>query len=201
MSAAITTAHGNAGSFNPLCKAKDWTCILMDSSQVHYHWAMMETPDYLFKMGRTLSFLCWSLSFWLKRRAAVLFIPSQTVSEPHGSVGSLSSNCGELTSCDLQVAQGYLLTSKRSGNEIHVSDPTLHLLTERSCILTGSPGELHPHSSFRSISLHHLKKKSKRGVSAVVVSDLASFCPGTSSIPGPLQWVKDPALLQLWCRS
>ena len=30
-----TTAHGNVGSFNPLSKARDPTCILLDTSQVH----------------------------------------------------------------------------------------------------------------------------------------------------------------------
>ena len=30
---------------NPLSKARDWTYILMDTSQVHYHWAMRETPQ------------------------------------------------------------------------------------------------------------------------------------------------------------
>ena len=29
---------------NPLSEARDWTCILMDSSWVHYCWAMMGTP-------------------------------------------------------------------------------------------------------------------------------------------------------------
>ena len=29
-----TTPHGNTGSFNPLSKARDWTCILMDTSGV-----------------------------------------------------------------------------------------------------------------------------------------------------------------------
>ena len=35
MSAAYTTAQGNARSFNPLSKARDRTRILMDTSQVH----------------------------------------------------------------------------------------------------------------------------------------------------------------------
>ena len=30
--------------FKPLNKARDWTQTLMDTSQVHYHWAMMGTP-------------------------------------------------------------------------------------------------------------------------------------------------------------
>ena len=34
MYATYTTAHGNAGSFNPLSKARDWTHILMDTGQI-----------------------------------------------------------------------------------------------------------------------------------------------------------------------
>ena len=30
---------------NPLCKARDWTCILMDPRQVWYHWATMGNPE------------------------------------------------------------------------------------------------------------------------------------------------------------
>ena len=33
------------------------------------------------------------------------------------------------------------------------------------------------------------------------VNDLAHLSGGDGSIPGPVQWVKDPKLLQLWCRS
>ena len=29
---------------NPLSEARDWTCILMDTSQVHYRWATVGTP-------------------------------------------------------------------------------------------------------------------------------------------------------------
>ena len=30
---------------NPLSNARDWTCILMDTSQIHFPWAMMGTPS------------------------------------------------------------------------------------------------------------------------------------------------------------
>ena len=40
-SAIYTTAHGNAGSFNRLSEARDWTCVLMDISC--YCWATMGT--------------------------------------------------------------------------------------------------------------------------------------------------------------
>ena len=29
---------------NPLSKARDRTCVLMDTSQIHFHWATSETP-------------------------------------------------------------------------------------------------------------------------------------------------------------
>jgi len=29
---------------NPLSKARDWTCILMDAGQIHFHWAMTRMP-------------------------------------------------------------------------------------------------------------------------------------------------------------
>ena len=31
-------------TLNPLSKARDQTCILTDSSQIHFHWAMLGTP-------------------------------------------------------------------------------------------------------------------------------------------------------------
>ena len=45
MYATYTTAHSNAGSFNPLSKARDHTCVLMDASQICFHWAVMGTPN------------------------------------------------------------------------------------------------------------------------------------------------------------
>ena len=34
----------------PLSEAKDWTCVLMDPSQIHFHWTTMVTPIPLLKM-------------------------------------------------------------------------------------------------------------------------------------------------------
>ena len=31
--------------FNPLCMVRDWTCLLMNTSWVHYHWATTGTPE------------------------------------------------------------------------------------------------------------------------------------------------------------
>ena len=33
-SATYATGHGNAGAFNPLSEARDWTHVLMDTSQI-----------------------------------------------------------------------------------------------------------------------------------------------------------------------
>ena len=30
---------------NPLSRARDWTCVLMDTSWIRYHWATMGTPS------------------------------------------------------------------------------------------------------------------------------------------------------------
>ena len=42
--ATYTTAHSNTGILNSLSEARDWTCILMDGSQIHFRWAMTGTP-------------------------------------------------------------------------------------------------------------------------------------------------------------
>jgi len=43
-SVTYTTAHSNARILYPLNKARDWTCILVDASQIHFCWAMTGTP-------------------------------------------------------------------------------------------------------------------------------------------------------------
>ena len=34
--------------FNPLSRARDWTCVLTDASQIHFQWAMIGIPLLLF---------------------------------------------------------------------------------------------------------------------------------------------------------
>ena len=66
--AGLSHSHSNAGSepclwpicsqphrvLNPLSEARYWTCILMDTSQIHFHWATMGTPQCLFSLkGQT----------------------------------------------------------------------------------------------------------------------------------------------------
>ena len=46
---------------NPLSEARDWTCVLMETSLVHYCWATMGTPHfYCFKPPRLWYFCCRS---------------------------------------------------------------------------------------------------------------------------------------------
>ena len=39
---------------NPLNKVRDWTWVLMDASQVHFHWAMMRTPICIYSLHKYL---------------------------------------------------------------------------------------------------------------------------------------------------
>ena len=44
----ICNVHHSSGQcwiLNPLSEARDWTCILMDPSQICFRWATMETPQ------------------------------------------------------------------------------------------------------------------------------------------------------------
>ena len=49
---SLCHSHGNYRSepllqrqiLNPLIEARDQTCVLMEASQIHFHWAMMGTP-------------------------------------------------------------------------------------------------------------------------------------------------------------
>ena len=43
-----TITHCNARSLTHLSKARDWTCILMETSGIHFLGATMETPTQLF---------------------------------------------------------------------------------------------------------------------------------------------------------
>ena len=41
---AASLHHSKCQILNPLCKARDWTRVLMDTSWVPYHWAIMGIP-------------------------------------------------------------------------------------------------------------------------------------------------------------
>ena len=57
-----TTACGNSGP-QPTEQGRDWTCVLVDTSQIPYHWATAKTPrGPLFSLLFSFSFF---KSFWL----------------------------------------------------------------------------------------------------------------------------------------
>ena len=60
VAAGLHHSHSNTGSephlwpapqlkatldLNPLCEVRDWTCVLMDASQIHFCWAMAGIHD------------------------------------------------------------------------------------------------------------------------------------------------------------
>ena len=70
---------------NPLSGAGDWTCILMDTSWVRYHWAMMGTPPYAFlsgmKMGERKTFLL-PLDSQSSGAKSITLVPAENTSPP-----------------------------------------------------------------------------------------------------------------------
>jgi len=48
--ASVTYSHNSLPRWilNPLSEARDRTCILMDASQIHFHWATTRTPKTAF---------------------------------------------------------------------------------------------------------------------------------------------------------
>jgi len=78
VAAGLHHSHSNSGSeaclwsihhsswqhriLNPLSEARDWTCILMDTSQIRFCWAMMGTPIFFF--WSFCHFLGHSLGIW-----------------------------------------------------------------------------------------------------------------------------------------
>ena len=67
--AGLHHSHINAGSkphllpirriLNPVREARDWTCILMGTSQIHYHWAMTKLLDWPFFFNLIFIFICF----------------------------------------------------------------------------------------------------------------------------------------------
>ena len=58
---------------NPLSKTRDWTCILMDTSQVHYRWATTETPNFMKFKPKDFK---WRYSVWTYTTATATWDPS-----------------------------------------------------------------------------------------------------------------------------
>ena len=65
MPATYITAHGN--TIHPLSEARDQTCVLMDASQIRFHWTMTETPQQVF------FFLLYSMVTQLHIHVHILF--------------------------------------------------------------------------------------------------------------------------------
>ena len=72
----ICNLHHSSGQCwipNPLSRARGWTCILMDTSQVHYHWATTGTPHSPLCIHRCLNISVeylafsrhWINAFWI----------------------------------------------------------------------------------------------------------------------------------------
>ena len=55
---------------NPLNKARDWTCILMDASQIHFHWSTTGTPGGT--LNWVLSPILNNLKIGFKRSARII---------------------------------------------------------------------------------------------------------------------------------
>ena len=60
---------GQCWILNPLSESRDWTCILMLARQIHFHWAVMGTPDLILKNCivsylRTECLSCKSVPFY-----------------------------------------------------------------------------------------------------------------------------------------
>ena len=68
----VTTAHGNTGSFNQLSKGRDWTCFLMDTSQI---------LNMLSHNGNSYSFFFLLLIFCLISRwlISIVYSPSSLI--------------------------------------------------------------------------------------------------------------------------
>ena len=48
---------------NLLSKVRDWTCVLMDTSQIHFSWARTGTPNHYHLLNVSKSVVMISLSF------------------------------------------------------------------------------------------------------------------------------------------
>ena len=61
---------------NPLSKARDRTCILMDTSQIHFRWATMGTPLFLFLMWLLKKLKLYT---WLKFVLLITFLLNSVI--------------------------------------------------------------------------------------------------------------------------
>ena len=54
----------------PLSEARDWTCVLMVTSQIHFLWTTTGTPRSIFLTQMMSIVLQWNVSHWIKHSFA-----------------------------------------------------------------------------------------------------------------------------------
>ena len=111
---------------NPLSKARDWTCILLDTSWVHYCWATMGTPEQIFNVDKN------ALRWEKKCHKAHLLV--RKWSEYHDSreegtgylcCFALGSACPYVESCSSWALKGEINTSCQCFNsQLHTRRPS-----------------------------------------------------------------------------
>ena len=79
-SANYTTAHDNAGSLTHWAKARDRTCVLVDTSQIHFCWATVGTPKLNSLKWTTRHCMVWYPTASLTNSLAFAFFPDTQAS-------------------------------------------------------------------------------------------------------------------------
>ena len=83
VAAGLQHSHSNTGSelhhsswqcqiLNPLSKTRDWTCVFMDTSQVHYCWAMVRMPYLIFEKCQSTEEKLWKVVHWNTNSGCVI---------------------------------------------------------------------------------------------------------------------------------
>ena len=114
---------------NPLSKARDQTCVLMDTSQIHFHWAMMRTPQKFHFIYLFLFFIIiFFLSFVFSKSAPMAYGSSQA----RGQIGA--------------VAAGLRQSDSNTGSEPRLQPtPQLTATQDPQPTERGQGTNLHPH--------------------------------------------------------
>ena len=76
MSATYTTAHSNARSLT-LNEARDQTCILMDTSCIHFRWATTGTPPNFYRLYSIVIVGVPTVMQWIKNLTAVAQVAAE----------------------------------------------------------------------------------------------------------------------------
>ena len=93
-------SSGQCLILNPLNKARDWTCILTDTSQVRYCWATAGTPAWLFtqplSQRHTYRVLAFSIIPFSLYTESMSFVSVIFQVAPYWKIVYQMSNCGQL---------------------------------------------------------------------------------------------------------